>query len=141
MSQLLPLLCPSAQPEMHGVRLLGVITAADEGPSLAYLRDDVPVTDELLAQAEPAHPTEVFRFAAQCEEKRCTHFNGERCKLASRIVHFLPAVVDALPTCRIRSSCRWFRQEGRDACFRCPQVVTESTNASPEFQRAALPQD
>lgn len=135
------LLCPSAQPEMREVRLLGVISATEEGPRLAYLKEDVPVTGELLAQSAPVRPAEVFRFAAHCEEKRCTHFNGQQCKLASRIVQILPAVVDVLPVCRIRPTCRWFAQEGRNACLRCPQVVTEAMDVSPDYQRAALPQD
>jgi hypothetical protein len=126
---------------MEEVRLLGVVTATDEGPRVAYLKEDVKVTDELLSQAAPAQPTEVFRFAAQCEEKRCAHFNGQQCKLIQRMVQILPAVVDHLPICLIRSTCRWFKEGGRDACIRCPQVVTESTNASSEFERAALPQD
>ena len=125
MSQAPPLLCPSAQPEMQEVRLLGVVTATGEGPRLAYLKENVPVTDELLSQTAPVQPTQVFRFAAQCEEKRCTHFDRERCKLAKRIVQILPPVVDVLPACLIRSTCRWFQQEGREACVRCPQVVTE----------------
>ena len=136
-----PPLCPSAQPEMEGVRLLGVVTATEDGPRLAYLREEVPVTKDLLSQTAPVPPAEVFRFAARCEEKRCTHFNGERCKLAGRVVQILPAVVDALPVCLIRSNCRWFQQEGREACVRCPQVVTEMMNPSVDYEKAALPGD
>jgi len=135
------LLCPSAQPEMEHVRLLGVVTATKEGPRLAYLNENVPVTDELLSQTAPVQPTEVFRFAAQCEEKRCVHFDGLSCKLAMRIVQMIPPVVEALPVCLIRSTCRWFQQEGREACVRCPQVVTESKRPAPELERAALPQE
>ena len=43
-------------------------------------------------------------------------------------------VVRALPRCAIRPTCRWFRQEGPAACFRCPQVVTDSRTAS-DLQR------
>ena len=39
-------------------------------------------------------------------------------------------VVGALPRCAIRPTCRWFRQEGREACLRCPQVATELRNPS-----------
>jgi len=126
---------------MDGLRLLGVVEPTVEGPRLAYLNEEVPVTEELLAQTAPAQPTEVFRMAAGCEERRCLHFDGERCQLATRIVRFLPTVVDDLPICRIRSTCRWFEQEGREACLRCPQVVTESADVSPEYRRAALPPD
>lgn len=133
--------CPSAQPGMLGLRLLGVVEPTEKGPRLAYLNEDVAVTEELLAQTAPAQPTEVFRLAAHCEERHCIHFNGERCKLATRIVQILPAVVDALPRCLIRPTCRWFQQEGKEACVRCPQVVTESSDVSAHYRRAALPQD
>ena len=136
-----PLLCPSAQPSMDAPRLLGVVEPTDEGPRVAYLNEEVPVTEDLLAQTLPASPTEVFRFSATCESSRCTHFDGTRCKLAMRIVQRLPVVVEALPICLIRSSCRWFAQEGRAACLRCPQVVTESSEASPTYVEAARPQD
>jgi hypothetical protein len=51
----------------------------------------------------------------------------------------LPAVVDVLPICTIRASCRWYAQEGRDACLRCPQVVTECHDASADFVQVASP--
>ena len=36
----------------------------------------------------------------------------------------LDPVVDALPSCSIRNTCRWFADQERAACVRCPQVVT-----------------
>jgi hypothetical protein len=134
------LLCPSAQPGMQGPRLLGVVEATADGARLVYLNEDVPVTPELLAQAGPARPTEVFRFAANCEANKCVHFRGERCTLVTRIVQILPIVVDALPVCLIRSNCRWYGQEAREACLRCPQIVTETSEVSDDYRRAALPE-
>ena len=63
-----------------------------EEPRLAYLNAHLPATPEILGRAGPVAPTEVFRLAARCEEKRCTHFDGTRCQLAVRIVERLPAV-------------------------------------------------
>jgi hypothetical protein len=133
--------CPSAQPSMEAPRLLGVVEPTAEGPRVAYLNEEVAVTGDLLAAAAPARPAEVFRFSATCEASRCTHFDGTRCKLAARIVDRLPPVVDALPICLIRPTCRWFAQEGREACLRCPQVVTECAEASPDYVEAARPQE
>ena len=99
------------------------------------------MTEGLLASAAPAEPREVFRMSAHCEESRCTHFNGVKCKLATRIVQILPAVVDELPTCLIRASCRWYTQEGKPACLRCPQVVTQPLKSSPEYEHAVRPGD
>jgi len=37
------LLCPSAQPDMEGVRVLGVISGSAEQSQVAYLNSNVPV--------------------------------------------------------------------------------------------------
>lgn len=132
------LLCPSAQPDMREARLLGVIGGTAEKPELVYLNERVPITDELMAQAAPARPGQIFRIAAQCDESGCTHFDGTRCRLATRIVQILPAVTEGLPACVIRPTCRWYQQEGRAACLRCPQVITETYQPDEDYKRAAL---
>jgi hypothetical protein len=132
-------LCPSAQPGMAEARVIGVVERSADEPRVAYLNEVLPVTNELLAMAGTVKPTEVFRFGARCEERACSHFDGSRCQLATRIVQILPAVSEALPPCVIRAECRWFAQEGRAACMRCPQVVTEMPRATETMRRAATP--
>jgi len=132
--------CPSAQPDMLGATLIGVLQQTEDGSRISYLAHPVPLTDDLLAKSAPLHPTEVLRLAAPCEEMACRHFDGASCQLATRIVQILPAVVDTLPPCSIRPTCRWFRQEGRPSCFRCPQILTHVANPSEELRRAATPE-
>lgn len=134
------LMCPSAQPEMADAVVLGVRGGTEQSPTISYLDQPVPVTPQLLALANPVRPAEVFRFAARCEEGACKHFDSTNCRLATRIVNILPAVVDSLPPCRIRHECRWYLQEGRPACVRCPQVVTETQQPTEEYRRAATPE-
>lgn len=134
-----PLQCPSAQPEMAGAVVLGVIDGTVEAPRLRYLVEPQRVTGELLALSAPVSPTEVFRFAAPCATSACVHFAEGACRLASRVVEMLPAVTPDLPICRLRPACRWWRQEGRAACRRCPQVVTMTYNPSNELRTAAAP--
>src|SRR5713226_9978166 len=105
-------LCPSAQPGMDKCRILGVVQPERSTPRLEYLSEDVPATPEVLAMSAPLKPTEVFRLAATCAEHRCPHFDGADCRLATRVVQILPAVVDTLPPCIIRQDCRWYSQEG-----------------------------
>jgi hypothetical protein len=133
------LMCPSAQPQMADAVILGVRSGVPDAPYVSYLERPLCVSDELLTLAEPVKPTEVFRFAARCEEQACRHFDGSDCKLATRIVQILPVAVESLPRCNIRVECRWFRQQGRAACLRCPQVITEVREPSEEFRRAAMP--
>lgn len=131
------LMCPSAQPEMEDSRVLGVVGGTPEAPEVAYLNDFLPVTEEVLAMAGTVKPTQILRFAAPCQEKKCCHFDGKNCQLVTRIVQILPAVTDGLPACLIRASCRWFQQEGRDACYRCPQVVTYLAEPTDQMRLAA----
>ena len=97
------------------------------------------VTDELLAMTAPVPPTQVFRFTAPCQEGACSHFDGRDCRLATRLVQLMPAVDSTLPACRIRPTCRWFLQEGKAACQRCPQIVTFSVNPTEQLSIAATP--
>ena len=132
--------CPSAPANADGARIFGVMTGTPEQHRVGYLTEDVPVTEKLLALSGPAKPTELFRIAAPCANGGCKHFKDNSCALAQRIVAGVPAVVNALPACQIRSTCRWFRQEGKEACFRCPQVMTDIPNAS-DFERQIADSD
>jgi hypothetical protein len=122
---------------MADPQVLGVVSGDENGPRIAYLNQYVEATPELLAQAAPARPGEVFRLAARCEQSKCTHFDGHHCGLAARIVAMLPEVTEHLPPCTIRQTCRWFEQEGRSACLRCPQIVTQVKQADQYLQAVA----
>jgi len=131
--------CPSSQATDEGARIFGVITGTPEQHRVGYLTETVPISEQVLALAGDAKPTELFRIAAPCAGASggCKHFKGNTCSLAKRIVEGVPAVVNALPACEIRPTCRWFRQEGKAACFRCPQVMTDKSNASDYEKRIA----
>ncbi|AUB35003.1 hypothetical protein COO91_00851 [Nostoc flagelliforme CCNUN1] len=92
-----PPLCPSAKPEMEGSVVFGVVGGTVEEPRLHHLIKPQPVTEDLLALSSPVAPTEIFRFAAPCASNACQHFDGSKCRLATKIVHLLPKVVDELP--------------------------------------------
>jgi hypothetical protein len=123
-------LCPSAQPGMDNCRVLGVVQQDGPTARVVYLNQLVPASQEILDLAAPLKPTEVYRLAATCAEGKCPHFDGSDCRLATRVVKILPAVVDTLPPCLIRKDCRWYSQEGGAACQRCPEVTTISYDLS-----------
>ena len=122
---------------MGDVQVLGVVSRDAEAPRLAYLDESMAATPEILELAAPLAASQVFRLSARCEESKCTHFDGTRCQLAVRIAKLLPEVVDSLPACNIRPDCRWFRQEGRAACVRCPQIITGTHEADERLQQVA----
>jgi hypothetical protein len=132
-------LCPSAQPTMAGSVVFGVLDTRTQSPRVGYLVEPRPVTDEVLAIAGPVAPAEIFRFGAPCAGRACCHFDGSDCRLATRIVQLLPVVVDVLPPCQLRRDCRWWQQEGKAACLRCPQIITETFDPPDLIRRAADP--
>lgn len=135
-------LCPSAQPDWEGARVIGVVGGTPERPETAYLDQAQPVTQEILDLAGPVAPAEVFRFAAPCANSACGHYDGaeQKCRLAEKTVRWVEQAVDNLPKCSIRVSCRWWQQEGPAACRRCPQVVTINFAPSRAMRDAADPQ-
>ena len=133
------LCCPSAQPGMPESRIIGIVAGTPEKPRLSFLPEPVAPTAQVLELASPVTPTEVFRFAARCQTTTCSHFDGSRCRLANQIVQILPVVSEFSPACRLRSVCRWFSQEGRHACVRCPQIVTETYSPTTDLKMAATP--
>lgn len=133
------LTCPSAQPDMAGARVIGVVGGTPEEPQVGYLAHDAAVDLSMVGELGSLDVTHVFRFAATCEEHRCAHFAGGQCSLARRIVEQLPEVVELLPRCQVRTTCRWFAEQGAAACRRCPQVVTLIPAGDTPLNRAAAP--
>jgi hypothetical protein len=121
---------------MAGAVVFGVVGGTADEPRVGYLTEPLPVTDALLALSGPVNPDEIFRFGAPCAGNGCMHFDGCDCRLAKKLVQLVPMVSESLPACTLRPGCRWWRQEGRAACMRCPQVVTEMYTPT-EAQRAA----
>lgn len=119
-------MCPSVPPEHPDAVAFGVIGGTVESPELIPLIPPQPVNDELLALAGPVNPGEVFRFAGKCAEGACSHWENEShtCRLALKTVQFMPRISDKLKACAIRPTCRWYGQEGKAACERCPGVVS-----------------
>jgi hypothetical protein len=134
------LLCPSAPPDWQGAVAIGIVGGTAEAPRMTSLATPLPVTETLLKLAEPVEPTEVFRFAAPCAQDGCRHYRHGACQLAAKVVTMLAPATDPLPYCTIRASCRWFQQEGREACRRCPQVVTDNVYPTVAMHKAADPE-
>lgn len=131
--------CPSAQPDMVQARVFGVVVGTAAKPEVAYLKPEVTVDFSQIRDLHDAKVTEIFRIAAICEESRCAHFSGNRCTLGDRVVRQLEPVVDVLPPCTVRVTCRWFLEHGREICYRCPQVVTLAHRDDGNQLRVARP--
>jgi hypothetical protein len=133
------LMCPSADTEMSGSVIFGIVVGTPEAPHVVHLDRVKPIPPELLALDSPVNPAEIFRIAATCIENGCAHFDGTKCRLTARIIDGLPTVTDRLPACAIRATCRWWYQEGAAACMRCQKVVRDNYVASEELIQAIDP--
>jgi hypothetical protein len=109
---------------MHGARPFGIIGGTATETRIAFFKKSAQDGFDWQTRYGDADATRLFRFAARCETTGCGHFAGGGCSLGHRVRTTLPAVVDALPACLIRASCRWHAEQGDDVCLRCPQVVT-----------------
>jgi hypothetical protein len=128
-------------PDWPGSVVFGVVGGTVEQPELVPLAETQPITAELLALSGPVPPTEVFRFAGPCAETRCRHFETDtsRCRLVEKTVRWVPIAVRKPVPCPIRSNCKWWQQEGRTACLRCPQVASSNPASAEALRRAASP--
>lgn len=122
--------CPSGRCR-PGSTLLGI-----RGPdgTLLYTPRLPPLDEELAERFTSGGGTSAYRFAETCVTDRCLHWNGSACVLAAALVQPDAVPADApvqpdpsvgLPRCAIRATCRWFFQEGRNACAVCPLVLRD----------------
>lgn len=120
------ILCPSSKAQ-DGARLIGI--RQDDG-TVAILPQPLQINEDFILEANRSSRAEQkFRFTNKCVESGCTQWTGSRCGVADKVIsviHDLP-VQEALPDCGIRPQCRWFRQNGPDACRVCPFVITHTT--------------
>jgi hypothetical protein len=129
--------CPSAMENNDSPLVFGVVSGTVARPQVAYLTEPQPLTPELERLCAPATPAEVLRIATPCVGYRCKHFESDNCTLAQRVVQILEPVVDIAPACKLRPDCRWWVQEGKAACLRCPQVVRTPSNVTPEHRKVS----
>ncbi len=126
-------MCPSSK-AAPGARLLGV---RQEDGLVAILPQPLRIDDVFIKTANQTSPAEQhFRFTNKCVESGCAQWTGSRCGVADQIISVIDQLVvkHELPECGIRPACRWFKQNGSDACKVCPFVITHTTEEDWEMQ-------
>lgn len=116
--------CPSAQPDTPNARVFGVVLGDVAEPRVAYLEKGVAVTPEMLESTGSVSPTRILRFAGTCANSACGQFKNGGCRLGKDILKGLQPVVDRIPPCTIRATCRWFAENGPEVCLRCARIMT-----------------
>jgi hypothetical protein len=100
-----------------------------------------PAIDERFVEAAAkGRPAETrFRFAGLCHQSACHQWQHGRCSVIGQVLESSPEPQTGtgaereptLPDCAIRTSCRWYAQEGGRACAVCPGVVTDDGSGPP----------
>ncbi len=116
--------CPSAPSDGEDCKVFGIVGGTPDKPQVSYLGKGVEVPPEALTPPPGIAPTRIFRFSGGCVASGCSQFSGGQCQLGKKVERFLEPVVDQLPACTIRATCRWYAENGRSICFKCPQVIT-----------------
>jgi hypothetical protein len=118
--------CPSGRCR-EGAVLLGIVGA---NGVLGYVAPAMPIDAEFVERARQGlNPEARFRFAEACVEQECAQWTDCRCGVIEQVLHsregerIVREASGLLPSCVIRSSCRWFAQTGPLACAVCPHVV------------------
>ncbi len=115
--------CPSSTCE-EGATLLGVVNG--DG-TIGYISTPLTIDQDFIKEArEQGDPESNFRFSNKCVTTGCRQWSNGQCGVIDKIIHNnedlnLPT---RLPDCSIRSSCRWYYQEGAKACSFCPYIIT-----------------
>ena len=115
--------CPSSV-ATEGSVLLGVF---NKNGSLGYLSNKTEVTGKLYEEVKKTkEPEKRFRFSNTCVESGCRQWSSGKCGVINKILQTNEDLnLEAqLPNCSIRASCRWYFQEGAQACTFCPYIVT-----------------
>jgi hypothetical protein len=138
--------CPSSTSSHPGASVLGIVTGTASQPTVTYLAEPIPITDEIRSHLKGVPETQVLRVAAPCSETRCRHFDGSDCTLISKLARLDPSPdgqhdssAFSIPNCYLRPRCRWWQQEKLNACRQCPLVVTDNVQPSEVILRATDP--
>ena len=117
-------LCPSSR-FTKGASLLGI---KNEKGEMDILKTPIKITTEIHEQFSTtvAKPEKTLRFVNKCVQSGCKQWTGTKCGVIDSILERVEEqyVKDNLPECSIRETCRWYDQNGSDACKVCPLVTT-----------------
>lgn len=116
--------CPSAPHQHPEAKLLGVVLEDGGETQVAYVEKDTDVPGDFDPHSLGVDPGHALRFSAPCANSGCGQWREGGCGLGKAILEQLQPVVDVAPACTLRATCRWFAENGKASCLRCPQVTT-----------------
>lgn len=123
-------MCPSYVGKV-GAQLFGVVNKDGKVQFITPLT----VTEEFIQQNDNLEQR--FRFTGKCVEKGCAQWDNEesKCSLSKKVQNLETIKNTELAFCPIRSQCRWFSQDGKNACFSCNEVTRNMEELLLNFEK------
>ncbi|MCE3075117.1 hypothetical protein [Chryseobacterium gwangjuense] len=123
-------MCPSYVGKV-GAQLFGVVNKDGKVQFITPLT----VTEEFIQQNDNLEQR--FRFTGKCVEKGCAQWDNEesKCSLSKKVQNLETIKNTELSFCPIRSQCRWFSQDGKNACFSCNEVTRNMEELLLNFEK------
>lgn len=123
-------MCPSYVGKV-GAQLFGVVNKDGKVQFITPLA----VTEEFIQQNDNLEQR--FRFTGKCVEKGCAQWDNEesKCSLSKKVQNLETIKNTELSFCPIRSQCRWFSQDGKNACFSCNEVTRNMEELLLNFEK------
>ena len=124
MSKELSPLCPSGRCKKDSI-LLGIVQPEGE---VSILKEKIFIDENFVKIAKTGRtPEKRFRFAETCVTSACKQWRNGKCGVIDKAIQI---DIDKykksqIPECAIRAECRWYHQEGINACFVCPLIITK----------------
>lgn len=115
--------CPSAT-NSEGASLFGIV--GNDG-KVKFLPHIVSLDAELIAAANNhTNPESKFRYTQTCAEGGCRQWTGEKCGVIDKVRDLgIQQLDEKMQHCPIINDCRWYAQDGPNACRICPLVVAD----------------
>ena len=124
-----PRTCPSS-PLHKRANVLGLVRRSGR---VHFLGEPLPVHEEFIQIAGKGRSVgQRFRFSGPCLKSGCGQWRDGSCSVAAETMSRAQPEASTsehpeLPECGIRTTCRWFAQEGATICRACPEVLYDGT--------------
>lgn len=111
--------CPSMLPDLARAVIAKVVVGEER---LEFVAEEIQVPASLPLAADPESLLRRARFVGSCRAGECGHWTGVSCRLGHAIARVdIPSSIH-ISRCSIRSSCRWYKENGSAACRPCQHV-------------------
>lgn len=110
------LMCPAAAQD-DATDTFGFFRS-DEG-RVEFYAELIPLPEVLRGDRETPNPMDRMRLSAPCLTRKCVHWTGRSCRLGHAVAEVGGSMPTDQPACAVRSECRWFAENGGEACKSC----------------------